>query len=102
MINLAPFEIIVENGTRFRCSEGDLFWEYEVTEDPYNGVMEIENKSQVNVYREIDNSPSLVAHFNDVVMVGSVDNMSYLELLPAKRTTQCPNCGYKEHELGSY
>jgi len=92
-VNTTPFEIITENGCRFRWESDNTIWQYGLV----SGSMDVEDKSVVEVMVvDAEGEPELIATFTSVIAVGKVTEETIVTMPCEKRLTKCPMCGYTE------
>lgn len=85
-----PFEIITATGLRFRFNSVDGYsYQYGFKQ----GTM-TDDKSVVEVLQNDEVACTII----DVVCTGYVTDETTLQMVREKRVTQCPRCGYTEHE----
>lgn len=88
------FEIVTANGTRFRYSAPRYRWQFALKP----GTLDVEDKTVVEVFRVCGDEEELCDTFSQVIAVGDVSWDTTLIMLPEKRVTQCPKCGFEEIE----
>jgi hypothetical protein len=89
------FEVIIDNGTRFRFDFADKSYTWQWGILP--GTIDADDKSIVEIVRHYeDGGFEIIQTFSRVISAGEVTPETELVMPREKRITVCPRCGYGE------
>ena len=90
------FELMLKDGHHFRYEGNQFKWQFAIKQ----GTFDVDDKHTVEIIEDIDDEIIVVAIYNDVLAVGSVDALTSIMMPRLRLTRYCPVCKYVEPDDG--